>query len=72
MLASTLLMSAAPKPVTVLLCFGLVNSGPTGPFNSEMGALVDAFLSRVLVAIVTDGLKHAAICKSALDLRLKY
>lgn len=34
MLASTLLISEAPKPVTVLLCFGLVMLGPTGPEKS--------------------------------------
>lgn len=31
MLASTLLISEGPKPVTVLLCLGLVMAGPTGP-----------------------------------------
>jgi hypothetical protein len=42
MLASTLLISPGPKPVTVLLCFGLVKlAGPTGPLKSASGALVD-------------------------------
>ena len=55
MLASTLLISDAPNPVTVRLCLGLMNSGPTGPFKSEMGALVEGLRSRVLVAIVALG-----------------
>lgn len=39
MLASTLLISAGPKPVTVLLCLGLeIPAGPTGPEKSVMGA----------------------------------
>jgi hypothetical protein len=29
--ASTALISEGPKPVTVLLCLGLVKPGPTGP-----------------------------------------
>lgn len=53
MLASTLLISAAPKPVVVRLCFGReIPSGPTGPLRSVMGADVDGFLSRVLVAMI--------------------
>jgi hypothetical protein len=47
MLASTLLMSPGPNPVTVLLCFGLVKlAGPTGPLRSASGALVDGRRSR--------------------------
>lgn len=53
MLASTLLISAAPKPVAVRLCLGReMPSGPTGPWSSEMGADVDGFLSRVRVAMI--------------------
>ena len=53
MLASTLLISAAPKPVAVRLCLGReIPSGPTGPWRSEMGADVDGLLSRGLVAMV--------------------
>lgn len=53
MLASTLLISAAPKPVAVRLCLGReIPSGPTGPWRSEMGADVDGLLSRVWVAMV--------------------
>ena len=53
MLASTLLISAAPKPVAVRLCLGReIPSGPTGPWMSVMGALVEGFLSRVWVAMV--------------------
>ena len=53
MLASTFLISAAPKPVAVRLCLGReIPSGPTGPWMSEMGADVDGFLSRVWVAMV--------------------
>jgi hypothetical protein len=40
------LISAGPKPVAVLLCFGRVKSGPTGPFRSDSGAEVDGLLSR--------------------------
>jgi hypothetical protein len=32
--------------VAVLLCFGRVKSGPTGPFRSDSGAEVDGLLSR--------------------------
>lgn len=45
MLASTLLMSLGPKPVTVLLCLGRVKVGPTGPLRSESGALVEGLRS---------------------------
>lgn len=39
MLASTLLISAGPKPVTVRLCLGLeIPAGPMGPLKSVMGA----------------------------------
>ena len=55
MLDSTLLISPGPNPVAVRLCFGRVKSGPIGPLRSEMGALVEALRSRVVVevAIVT-------------------
>jgi hypothetical protein len=47
MLASTLLISPGPNPVTVLLCFGRVNCpGPTGPWKSDSGALVEGRRSR--------------------------
>lgn len=53
MLASTLVISAAPKPVAVRLCLGReIPSGPTGPWRSEMGADVEGFLSRVWVAMI--------------------
>ena len=53
MLASTLLISAAPKPVAVRLCLGReMPSGPTGPWRSEMGADVESLLSWVLVAMI--------------------
>ena len=66
MLASTLLISVAPNPVAVLLCFGLVKSGPTGPLRSEMGALVEGLLWRVWVAI----LKNLA-CRINIDYLLR-
>lgn len=46
MLASTFLISLGPKPVTVLLCLGRVNEGPTGPLRSPRGALVEGLRSR--------------------------
>lgn len=46
MLASTLLISLGPKPVTVRLCFGRVKPGPTGPWSSASGALVEGLRSR--------------------------
>ena len=53
MLASTFLISVAPKPVAVRLCLGReIPSGPTGPWRSVMGVVVDNVLSRVLVAMV--------------------
>ena len=52
-LASTLLISAAPKPVAVRLCLGReMPSGPTGPWRSVMGADEDGLLSRVRVAMI--------------------
>lgn len=51
MLDSTLLISEGPKPVAVRLCLGLVNSGPTGPLSSLIGALVEGLLSRVVVEV---------------------
>jgi hypothetical protein len=45
---STLLISPAPKPVTVLLCLRRVRpGGPTGPIRSEMGAPVLGRRSRI-------------------------
>jgi hypothetical protein len=47
MLASTLLISPAPKPVNVRLCLGRVKPGPTGPcINEETGEPIEGFLSR--------------------------
>ena len=56
MLDSTFFMSAAPRPVAVRACLGLVKSGPTGPLSSEIGALVDILRSRVplVVAIAVE------------------
>jgi hypothetical protein len=46
-LPSTLLISPAPKPVKVRLCFGrAMPAGPTGPWRSEIGALVEGRRSR--------------------------
>ena len=45
MLDSTLLISSAPRPVDVLLCFGRVKPGPTGPWSCEMGALIEGLRS---------------------------
>lgn len=45
-LDSTLLISWAPKPVAVRLCFGLVNPGPMGPCNVEIGAPIEGLRSR--------------------------
>lgn len=48
--ASTVLISAGPRPVTVRLCFGLLTpGGPTGPAKSESGAEVDGLRSLVEV-----------------------
>lgn len=62
MLASTALISPGPKPVTVLLCFGrLMPGGPTGVWNSPIGAEVLGFRSlvgpevEVGLAIVNEG-----------------
>jgi hypothetical protein len=41
MLFSTALISPGPKPVTVLLCLGRLKEGPTGPFRSASGELVE-------------------------------
>lgn len=51
MLASTLLISPAPKPVKARLCLGRVNSGPMGPLSSEIGALVESLRSRAVVVV---------------------
>jgi hypothetical protein len=46
-LASTLLISPGPNPVTVRLCLGLVKfAGPTGPLRSASGALMEGRRSR--------------------------
>jgi len=50
-----LLISLAPKPVKVRLCFGLLKLGPTGPCRSDIGALVDGLRSLVLVAMLRVG-----------------
>lgn len=43
---STLLISLGPRPVAVRRCFGLDKpGGPTGPWRSEIGALVEGRLS---------------------------
>lgn len=52
MLASTLLISLAPKPVAVLLCLGLVKLGPTGPARSASGELMDGRRSRAGAGVV--------------------
>lgn len=55
MLASTLLISPAPKPVKVRLCFRREKPGPIGPcIRDEIGAPIEGFLSRggVCVAAV--------------------
>jgi len=54
MLDSTLLISAAPKPVAVRACFGLVKSGPTGPLSSDMGAFVEGLRSLFCVPLGAD------------------
>lgn len=54
MLDSTLLISAAPKPVAVRACFGRVKSGPTGPLSSDMGALVEGLRSLFGVPLAVD------------------
>ena len=47
MLASTLLISPAPNPVKVRLCFGREKPGPTGPcIRDEIGAPIEGLLSR--------------------------
>lgn len=56
---STPLISPAPKPVKVRLCLGReMPAGPTDPWMSTMGALVDGRRSRVgirsVVAMVED------------------
>jgi hypothetical protein len=46
MVASTILISAGPKPVNVRLCFKWVNPGPIGPCRSVIGAPTEGLLSR--------------------------
>lgn len=82
MLDSTLLMSAAPKPVAVRACFGLVKSGPTGPLSSDTGALVEGLRSLFCVPLVVDmllailGMPHAQCsrkigCKKSVGFNMK-
>jgi hypothetical protein len=66
MLASTFLISPGPKPVTVRLCLGRVNCGPTGPLRSESGALVEGLLSRGFLAVSVAILKMSMAEKRAL------
>lgn len=55
MLFCTLWISCGPKPVAVLLCLGLeIPGGPTGDWNSVMGADVLGFLSLVPVELVVE------------------
>lgn len=51
--ASTALISAGPKPVTVLLCLGLVKPGPTGPWSSERGALIEGLRSLAMEGLLS-------------------
>jgi hypothetical protein len=51
---STLLISPAPKPVKVRLCLGLEKPGPTGPWSSEIGALVEGRRSLGAAAMVDE------------------
>lgn len=44
MLASTLLISLGPKPVTVLLCLGLENEGPISVKLPSSGADIEGRL----------------------------
>ena len=52
MLASTLLISCGPKPVTVRLCFGREMPGGPNSFSSEIGAAELAFLSLGVLEVV--------------------
>jgi hypothetical protein len=71
MLASTLLISPAPNPVKVRLCFGREKPGPTGPcISEEMGAPIEGFRSRggfwvAVVAILQE------MCREGRDALLK-
>lgn len=66
MLASTLLISAGPKPVTVRLCFGLlIPAGPMGPLRSEMGADELGLRSRAGASVLEamlEGEIHGLMC----------
>jgi hypothetical protein len=42
----TALISVGPNPVEVRMCLGREKSGPTGPFKSLSGALVEGRRSR--------------------------
>lgn len=52
MLDSTALMSWAPNPVAVRLCFGRVNPGPTGPCKVEIGAPMEGLRSLGVAVLV--------------------
>jgi hypothetical protein len=58
MLASTLLISPAPKPVKVRLCFGRVKPGPTGPciIRDEIGAPIEGFRSRGALCVAASAI----------------
>jgi hypothetical protein len=67
MLASTLLISPGPNPVTVRLCLGRVKCcGPTGPLRSDSGALVEGRLSRGFRAVSVAIFKMSMAEKRAL------
>ena len=78
MLASTLLISCGPKPVAVLLCFGLeIPGGPTGSCKSVIGAELDGLLSLVAVELVVamiETVKHQcnACFEGAVLLKLNF
>lgn len=68
---STLLISPAPKPVKVRLCFGLVNPGPTGPCRSWMGAEVEGRRSLAVVAMMESLCKYQTVLSSNLKNRTR-
>ena len=62
MLASTLLISPAPKPVKVRLCFGRVKPGPTGPcINDEIGAPIEGLRSRGAFCVAAVAMLHVLL-----------
>ena len=72
MLFSTALISWAPKPVEVRLCFGRLKPGPTGPCKVLMGAPTEGLRSlvEVVVAISTIGVElsgDGVICERRQD-----